>query len=47
MFSLLINFLTIASVIGDIMGVTGTMSALAEIFLYQPKININQGVQLT
>jgi len=43
MFSFLINFMTMASVIGEVMGVFGTASAIAEIFLYDAKINTSGG----
>jgi ABC-type multidrug transport system fused ATPase/permease subunit len=43
MFSFLINFVTMASVIGEVMGVFGTSMAIAEIFLYIPKINTTGG----
>jgi ABC-type multidrug transport system fused ATPase/permease subunit len=35
MFSFLINFMTMASVVGEVMGVIGTTSAIAEIFLHE------------
>jgi len=34
MFSFLMNFMTMASVVGEVMGVIGTASAIAEIFMY-------------
>jgi len=43
MFSFLINFTMLASVIGDVMGVIGTASAIAEIFLYKAKVNTKGG----
>lgn len=39
MFSFLMNFMTMASVIGEVMGVIGTAQAIAEIFIYHSKIN--------
>ncbi len=39
MFSFLMNFMMFASVIGEVMGVIGTSQAIAEIFLYEAKIN--------
>jgi hypothetical protein len=34
MFSFLINFMMVAQVMGDVMGVIGTTSAIADIYLY-------------
>ena len=47
MFSFLINFGSIATVIGNVMGVYGTMTAIAEIYLYVEKIPIEGGEKLT
>jgi ATP-binding cassette subfamily B protein len=47
MFSFLLNFMTIASVIGEVLGVMGTTEAIAEIMLYEPKINIDGGEEVT
>jgi len=47
MFSFLINFMTMASVVGEVMGVIGTASAIAEIFLTKPKINSKGGDEVT
>ena len=47
MFSFLINFLNLASVIGDLMGLSGTMASIAEIFLHKPSINIDHGDKVT
>ena len=33
----------VASVIGEVIGVFGTMEAIAEIYLYEPKIPIEGG----
>ena len=43
MFSFLINFSMMASVIGEVMGVFGTSMAIAEIYLHIPKINTTGG----
>jgi ABC-type multidrug transport system fused ATPase/permease subunit len=47
MFSFLINFMTMASVVGEVMGVIGTASAIAEIFLTNAKINSTGGAEVT
>lgn len=47
MFSFLINFVTLAGVIGEVIGVFGTMAAIAEIYLYKPKVPIDGGEQVT
>jgi len=47
MFSFLINFMNLASVLGDIMGLTGTMQSIAEINLHKPSINIELGEKVT
>jgi len=47
MFSFLINFTTMASVIGEVMGVFGTSMAIAEIFLHTSKINTTGGELVT
>lgn len=46
MFSFLMNFMMMASVVGEVMGVIGTSSAIAEIFLYKAKINTEGGEQV-
>ena len=43
MFSFLINFMTLASVVGEVMGVVGTAQGMAEIFLYDAKVNTMGG----
>ena len=47
MFSFLINFMTMASVVGEVMGVLGTTAAIAEIFLHKSKINTSGGNEVT
>lgn len=47
MFSFLINFSTIAGVITNVMGVYGTMAAIAEIYMYVEKILIEGGEEMT
>ena len=47
MFSFLMNFMMMASVIGEVMGVFGTAMAIAEIFLYEAKINTTGGEAVT
>lgn len=47
MFSFLINFMTMASVVGEVMGVLGTTAAIAEIFLHKSKINTKGGNEVT
>jgi ABC-type multidrug transport system fused ATPase/permease subunit len=47
MFSFLLNFTTIAQVVGDVMGVLGTTEAIAEILDYEPSINIEGGDEVT
>ena len=47
MFGFLINFMTIASVIGEVIGVFGTTMAIAEIFMYEPSINTTGGDKVT
>ena len=42
-FSFLINFMQLAGVIGEVMGVQGTTAAIAEIFMYKAKINTTGG----
>jgi len=41
------NFMMMASVIGEVMGVFGTAMAIAEIFLYEAKINTTGGEAVT
>jgi ATP-binding cassette subfamily B protein len=43
MFSFLINFMTFTSVIGEVMGVFGTASGIAEIYLTEAKVNTTGG----
>lgn len=47
MFSFLMNFMMVTSVVGEVMGVAGTTQALAQIFLYEQKINSSGGEQVT
>lgn len=47
MFSFMINFLGLTSVIGDMMGLSGTLAAIAEIFLHNPSIDIHIGDKVT
>lgn len=47
MFSFLINFMMMASVIGEVMSVLGTSAAIAEIFLYEAKINVTGGDKIS
>jgi hypothetical protein len=47
MFSFLMNFMMMVSVIGEVMGVFGTAMAIAEIFLYESKINTTGGQMVT
>ena len=47
MFSFLINFMMMTSVIGEVMGVFGTTAAIAEIFLYESKVNTTGGEEVT
>jgi hypothetical protein len=47
MFSFLLNFMMVASVIGEVMGIMGTSQAIAEIFMYEAKINTTGGEQVT
>jgi ABC-type multidrug transport system fused ATPase/permease subunit len=47
MFSFLINFTQMASVVGEVMGVFGTSQAIAEIFLHESKINTTGGDMVT
>jgi hypothetical protein len=47
MFSFLINFVTLAGVIGEVIGVFGTMAGIAEIYLYEPKVPIEGGEEVT
>lgn len=43
MFSFLLNFVGIASVLGTVLEVYGNAAALAEIYMYEPVIKINGG----
>lgn len=47
MFSLLMNFMMMTSVIGEVMGVFGTAMAVADIFLYEAKVNTTGGDLVT
>lgn len=47
MFSFLINFMTMASVVGEVMGVLGTTAAIAEIFLTDVKVNASGGAEVS
>lgn len=47
MFSFLMNFMMLASVIGEVMGALGTAAAIAEIFLHVSKINTTGGVNVS
>jgi len=47
MFSFLINFMTLTSVVGEVMGVFGTTAGIAEIFLYKSTIPISGGSCVT
>jgi ABC-type multidrug transport system fused ATPase/permease subunit len=47
MFSFLLNFMTVAQVIGDVMGVLGTTESVAEIYMHEPLINIEGGEAVT
>lgn len=43
MFSFLMNFMQLASVFGEVMGVMGTAGGISEIYLYKAKINTTGG----
>jgi len=47
MFSFLLNFVGIASVLGSVLEVFGNAAALAEIFMYEPIIKIKGGEEVT
>ena len=47
MFSFVINFAQIATALGDVLGMFGTMAAIAEIYLYVEKIPMDGGDVLT
>ena len=47
MFSFLINFMQMTSVLSEVMGVFGTTAAIAEIFLHESKVNTTGGVKVT
>lgn len=47
MFSFLINFMGVANVVGEVIGVFGTMEGIASIGLYEPKIPIDGGDDIT
>lgn len=47
MFSFLINFMTMTSVIGEVMGVFGTAAGIANIFLYKSQILVDGGDKVT
>lgn len=43
MFTFLINFAQMANVFGEVSGLYGTTAAIAEIYLYEPKIQTSKG----
>lgn len=47
MFSFLMNFMMMTSVVGEVMGILGTAEAMAQIFIYKPKINTSGGQDVT
>jgi ABC-type bacteriocin/lantibiotic exporter with double-glycine peptidase domain len=47
MFSLQLNFATLSMAIGEVMAVFGTMAAISEIYIYEPKIPIEGGDSVT
>jgi ATP-binding cassette subfamily B protein len=47
MFSFLINFMQMTSVLSEVMGVFGTTAAIAEIFLHESKVNTTGGTNVT
>lgn len=47
MFSFLINFMMLASVIGEVMGIFGTATGIAQIFMYEAKINTTGGSKVS
>ena len=47
MFSFLINFIQMTSVMSEVMGVFGTTAAIAEIFLHDSKVNTMGGGEVT
>jgi len=47
MFTFLINFMTMVSVMGEVFGVTGTAAAIAEIFVTKPQVNAYGGDAVT
>jgi len=47
MFSFLLNFMLMASVVGEVLGVFGTAAAIAEIFLYKSRVNTTGGVPVS
>lgn len=47
MFSFLINFMQLASVVSEVMGVFGTTAAIADIFLHSSTVNTTGGVEVT
>ena len=47
MFSFLINFAQIATSLGDVLGMFGTMAAIAEIYLFVEKIPMEGGDTMT
>jgi ABC-type multidrug transport system fused ATPase/permease subunit len=46
-FSFTINFSQLTTVASEVMGVFGTTAAIAEIFLYESKVNTTGGVSVT
>lgn len=47
MFSFLINFMGVANIVGEVIGVYGTMEGIAEITMYEPKIPIEGGDEIS
>lgn len=47
MFSFLINFVMMASVLSNVLSLQGTMAGIAQIYLYYPKILIDGGEDVT
>lgn len=47
MFGFLMNFMLVASVVGEVLGVVGTTQAIAEIFLTKASVNTEGGDAVT
>ena len=47
LFSVLINFAMLSTVVTEVIGMFGTMASIAEIMLYEPAINIEGGDDVT